>query len=169
MVLGDPARHDAWLGQENDEECAEDLRLLYVGLTRARLALHVTWGHTWDSNGSAMHWLLHGDEKAGRQKDKLQPDGMRTHIDELAAESNGRIAVQPMPSSVPAATLSEGVDKQGLDTSEERTATAQLPRGGGQYSFSGLRGEHRAVLRSEEHRAEIQSIMRNSHAGMCLK
>src|SRR3546814_4669893 len=93
-----------------------------------------------------MHWLLHGDEKAGRQKDKLQPDGMRTHIDELAAESNGRIAVQPMPSSVPAATLSAGVDKQGLDTSEARTATAHLPRGGGQYSFSGLRGEHRDVL-----------------------
>src|SRR3546814_14866571 len=93
-----------------------------------------------------MHWLLHGDEKAGRQKDKLQPDGMRTHIDELAAESNGRIAVQPMPSSVPAATLSAGVDKQGLDTSEARTATAHLPRGGGQYSFSGLRGEPPHVL-----------------------
>src|SRR3546814_14511965 len=93
-----------------------------------------------------MHWLLHGDEKAGRQKDKLQPDGMRTHIDELAAESNGRIAVQPMPSSVPAATLSAGVDKQGLDPSEARTATAHLPRGGGPYSFSGPRGAHPAGL-----------------------
>src|SRR3546814_12992577 len=51
-----------------------------------------------------------------------------------------------MPSAVPAATLSAGVDKQGLDTSEARTATANLPRGGGQYSFSGLRGEHRDVL-----------------------
>src|SRR3546814_10921598 len=112
MVLGDPARHDAWLGQENDEECAEDLRLLYVGLTRARLALHVTWGHPWDSNGSAMHWLLHGDEKAGRQKDKLQPDGMRTHIDWLAAAPNGSIPAQPLPSSRPTATTSTGARTQ---------------------------------------------------------
>src|SRR3546814_18930780 len=91
---------------------------------------------------------------------------MRTHIDELAAESNGRIAVQPMPSSVPAATLSAGVDKQGLDTSKARTATAHLPRGGGQYSFSGLRGEHRAGLppRGAAHQAAAASPADPLHA-----
>src|SRR3546814_13204206 len=66
MVLGDPARHDACLGQETAEECAEDLRLLYVGLTRARLSLPVTWGQTWDSDGTAMHWRMPGYATAGR-------------------------------------------------------------------------------------------------------
>ena len=146
MVLGDSARHDAWLAREDEEECAEDLRLLYVGLTRARLALHITWGHTYDSNGSAMHWLLHGDEKAGRKNDALQPDGMRTHIEALAAGSNGCITVQAMPSPVPAAVLSPDAGEPHASTPEARVATARLSRGGGQYSFSGLRGEHREAL-----------------------
>ena len=92
--------------QEEIDESAEDLRLLYVGLTRARFALHLTWGHTYDSNDSALQWLLHGAEKAGRKHDTLQPDGMRERIETLARESNGAIAVRPMPSPVPAAALS---------------------------------------------------------------
>ena len=146
MVLGDPANHNDWLAQEDAHECAEDLRLLYVGLTRARHALHMTWGHTWDSNGSALHWLLHGEEMAGRKDDALQPDGMRARIEALAAATQGRIVVQPMPSPVPLAELSRADDANDAATPAARTVNGRLPRGGGQYSFSGLRGDHHEAL-----------------------
>jgi exodeoxyribonuclease V beta subunit len=146
MVLGDPARHDAWLAQEDDDACAEDLRLLYVGLTRARHALHVTWGHTYDSNASALQWLLHGDAKAGRKSDALQPDGMRARIERLARDSQGAIVVRPIPSPVPPAVLASDVRARDGGTPQARVATAVLPRGGGQHSFSGLRGRHREAL-----------------------
>jgi exodeoxyribonuclease V beta subunit len=146
MVLCDPARHDGWMAQEADEERAEDLRLLYVGLTRARHALHLSWGHTYDSNASALHWLLHGDEKAGRKGDALQPDGMRARIERLARDSHGAIRVQAMPSPVPPAVLARDVQARAATTPEARIATEVLARGGGQYSFSGLRGQHREAL-----------------------
>jgi exodeoxyribonuclease V beta subunit len=144
MVFGSRTHHDEWIAQEEIDESAEDLRLLYVGLTRARYALHLTWGHTYDSNDSALHWLLHGAEKAGRKHDKLQPDGMRERIETLARASNGAIEVRPMPSPVPAAAVSrDALRSADVTTPEARVASATLPRGGGQYSFSGLRSHRR--------------------------
>jgi len=147
MLFGSPARHDALLAQEERDRRAEDLRLLYVGLTRARLALHVTWGRTHDSGKSALHWLLHGGERAGRKDDALQHDGMRARIEALAAASNGAIAVRPMPAAVVVPPLSrEALQAGDAPTPAARAATAALPRGAGQYSFSGLRGHHRETL-----------------------
>jgi exodeoxyribonuclease V beta subunit len=51
---GDAARR-----AEQVEERAEDLRLLYVGLTRARLATWVVWGAAKDAHKTALAWLLH--------------------------------------------------------------------------------------------------------------
>lgn len=50
---GDALRRDA------EEERAEDLRLLYVGLTRARLATWIAWGPAKDAEKTALAWLLH--------------------------------------------------------------------------------------------------------------
>lgn len=147
MVFGSPAHHDAWIAREEIDGSAEDLRLLYVGLTRARYALHLTWGHTYDSNDSALQWLLHGAEKAGRKHDTLQPDGMRERIETLARASNGAIEVRPMPSPVPAAAVSrDALRTADAATPAARVATVSLPRGGGQHSFSGLRSHRRESL-----------------------
>ncbi len=144
IILGD-ARHDDRLARNDDAERAEDLRLLYVGLTRARHALHLVWGCTCDSNDTPLQWLLHGGEKAGRKTDTLQPADMRRRLDELAAASQGSITVKditepPMPPE-PLRTH---------DTAEPipaaRVATRALPMAGGQYSFSGLRLRHAEVL-----------------------
>ncbi|CAN5614496.1 hypothetical protein BH23PSE2_BH23PSE2_05770 [soil metagenome] len=145
LLLGNAAQHDAWLGEEVKADREERLRLFYVGLTRARLALHLVWGYTSDSNDSAMHWLLHGSEKAGRKNDALQPGGMRTVIEQLAGDSGGAIVVQPM-SAAPPATPVVPPQRGAATPPEARIARRILRRGAGQYSFSGLRAHHSDVL-----------------------
>ena len=172
MVFGSPAHHAEWIAQEAQDESAEDLRLLYVGLTRARHALHLSWGHSYDSNDSALHWLLHGAEKAGRKSDKLQPDGMRERIEALARQSHGAIEVRPMPSPVPAAMVSRtGLRATADATPEARVATAALPRGGGQYSFSGLRSHRREALpaRGADDEAAAAATIETAAAGDSAK
>jgi exodeoxyribonuclease V beta subunit len=41
------------------EEAAENLRLLYVALTRAKHRCYLTWGHISQAETSALAWLLH--------------------------------------------------------------------------------------------------------------
>lgn len=166
MVLGDPAHHDAWIAQVEQQEAAEDLRLLYVGLTRARHALHVTWGHTRDSNGSALQWLLHAGEIAGRKQDTLQPADMRERIDRLARESGGRIVVRSMASPVVVPVLSPHARPAHADTPAARIATRRLPHAGGQYSFSGLRGHHRDALPARG--ADDEAAAADAAAGTAL-
>ncbi len=100
------------------ERLAEDLRLLYVGLTRARYRCTLTWGAVNGADASALAYLLHGPEE-GRltladQKDggtRLQrPDTpprlpladqedvvLREALGALAAEAGGRIEVGDLP------------------------------------------------------------------------
>ncbi len=145
LLLGSAAQHDAWLAWVDDADRAESLRLFYVGVTRARLALHLVWGHTFDSNDSALHWLLHDGKKAGRKNDALQPDGMRAVIEQLAEHSGGGIVVQPMPATSPAMPVIPA-RRDAAPTPEPRLARRVLRRGAGQYSFSGLRAHHADAL-----------------------
>ncbi len=54
-----PDKDDPACAIEAAEERAEELRLLYVGLTRARLATWVVWGAVNNAHRTAMAWLLH--------------------------------------------------------------------------------------------------------------
>ncbi len=60
----DPELHD----RAEKERLAEDLRLLYVALTRARYCCYVTWGPVSKMENSALAWLLHRDEDSGEIK-----------------------------------------------------------------------------------------------------
>ncbi|MFT4256711.1 MAG: UvrD-helicase domain-containing protein [Pseudoxanthomonas sp.] len=146
MLLGSPSHHDEWLQRSNDDDRAEDLRLLYVGLTRARHALHLTWGHGHDSNDTALQWLLHHGEKAGRKNDKLQPDGMRERIEQLAAGSGGSIVVRPMSATDAVAEPLQHRGASAEKTPAARQAIRSLRTTAGQYSFSGLRARHAESL-----------------------
>jgi ATP-dependent exoDNAse (exonuclease V) beta subunit len=48
--------------QAEQERLAEDLRLLYVALTRARHCCYLAWGRISSMEKSALAWLLHGDD-----------------------------------------------------------------------------------------------------------
>ena len=88
------------------ERLAEDLRLVYVALTRARCALYLVWGRAGVQNGhagqSALGWLLHPHQDpdallrarpdAFEGLAELQPD-----LDALAAAAAGSVRVLPIP------------------------------------------------------------------------
>ena len=82
------------------ETRAEKLRLLYVGLTRARLATWACFGPTKDVQDTAMAWLLHADVRAPKPG-KLNADAIRTRLESLALIAPGAIAVSDAPSQVP--------------------------------------------------------------------
>ncbi|MBW2273799.1 MAG: UvrD-helicase domain-containing protein [Deltaproteobacteria bacterium] len=53
------AGHDEHLDAANREALAENLRLVYVAITRARHRCSVVWGHFTDGQDSALAYLLH--------------------------------------------------------------------------------------------------------------
>ena len=63
--------------REELEASADEVRLLYVALTRAKLRCEVTWGHATHSDRAPLAWLLHGagaaemDELARRAPDAI--------------------------------------------------------------------------------------------------
>ena len=59
--------------KEDEEQFAEKLRLLYVGLTRARLATWLAWGAVKEAGRTPLAWLLHRHEFE-RLPDALAPE-----------------------------------------------------------------------------------------------
>lgn len=79
------------------EQLAEDLRLLYVALTRARYRCWMVWGYINEADTSAPAWLLHrrrhdADPVAATLSDAL----IRDDLERIAASAEGRIAVRPV-------------------------------------------------------------------------
>jgi len=79
------------------ESLAEDLRLLYVALTRAKSRCYILWGRVKGSENTAFAHLVHG---AGCDKTKI-PDTdaeVETDLNTVAGKANGAIKVKPAPS-----------------------------------------------------------------------
>ncbi len=94
---------DAWkqAGDSDKRETrAEKLRLLYVGLTRARLATWACFGPTKDAHETALGWLLHADLRAPRPA-RLNAEAIRARLESLAQLAPGAIAVADAPAQVP--------------------------------------------------------------------
>ncbi len=97
------------LGSEADnyrlaerERLAEDLRLLYVALTRAKYRCYFTWGAFKGASTSALAYLLHpskdrADEPALRPTSTLSHEEIQGALDALAREQSEAICVDPLP------------------------------------------------------------------------
>lgn len=135
--------------RQHAEERAEALRLLYVGLTRARLGLWLAWGASRCADDSALAWLLHrapGAAGAATVDDAsiaarlaalraAAPDAIR--IADAATELPAtRLAAETMPAAPPAAV-----------------AQREIARDWWIYSYSQLARED-AGAGDEEHGAE---------------
>ena len=72
------------------EEKAEDLRLLYVALTRARERCVITWGNAKGVDDSALFSLLHPTLT------KIDPVQMQVDLQQLADTSNQTISIEPL-------------------------------------------------------------------------
>jgi len=94
---------DAHAERASDESLAEDLRLLYVALTRARRHCVVVWGRFNRQSGSALAWLLHarhgfsGRTALAEYIKGLSAADMRRDLETIAAASAGTIAVESLP------------------------------------------------------------------------
>ena len=92
------------------EELAENLRLAYVALTRARYRCYLVWGAASESECSALAWLLHPHRlpdaaavlAAGNgRKSWLADDLLRADLDALLAAAGDTCTIQPLPETGP--------------------------------------------------------------------
>ncbi|OLT51012.1 exodeoxyribonuclease V [Cellulosimicrobium sp. CUA-896] len=98
--VGSPGFTDA-RNRSRDEELGEDLRLLYVALTRARHQVVVHWTPTKRSSGSGPLTRLlladrHLDGEPGRhaRPDAMRDDAVRAALAAVAARSGGTVVVE---------------------------------------------------------------------------
>jgi exodeoxyribonuclease V beta subunit len=118
------AKHDA------KEQRAEDLRLLYVGLTRARLATWVGWGAVKDAVKTPLAWLMH------RGADGPLDDAVVAAT--LARIASPAIAVTPALTALPTQRL---IFAPPEPTPPAAIANRQFDRDWWVYSFSQLARE----------------------------
>jgi exodeoxyribonuclease V beta subunit len=87
------------------EELAENLRLLYVALTRAKHCCYMVWGSISEAGTSAPGWLLHtpdighsvSDVKTARQLfNECEESELLNRLAELREKANGAIEVLPI-------------------------------------------------------------------------
>jgi exodeoxyribonuclease V beta subunit len=111
LDLGSESR-DLHLVQARNELLSENLRLLYVALTRAKQRCYLAWGHINLAETSALAYLLHGntdqtgefsgEDQTARLK-KLFKDktsaGLLEDLHQLAGRSQNSIEVVPLPVS----------------------------------------------------------------------
>ena len=87
------------------EEHAENLRLLYVALTRARYRQWMVWGNVRDAATSAPAWLLHRSPRDGSSHAAasgvdvggLDDRRIRSDLAVLAERAGENIAIEPLP------------------------------------------------------------------------
>lgn len=125
------------------EELAENLRLLYVALTRAQYRCYLPWGKVKHSENSALAWLLHPpgpdaeDPLASWQAGykKLTAADIQQRIEFLVDEADGAISLLPL-------TEGSGVGQLSLelppDLEPARIFAGVLHRGRRISSFSSL-------------------------------
>ena len=139
--------HAAHVERATREALAENLRLVYVALTRAKHRCSVVWGPFNEVETSALGYLLHqppppapadGADLVRATADRiagLDAHGMREDLDRLVTASNGTIAVADL-SYEPIAPLTQ--PRQPDETLRCRDFTRSLHAGWRISSFSGL-------------------------------
>jgi exodeoxyribonuclease V beta subunit len=173
------AQIDRYLPSAEKERLAEDLRLLYVALTRARSRLYLAWGDVGDGRSSgqpsqsALGYLLYPRQSAG----DLEHDLPRAFADrgamlaELAdiAAACPQIELTGLPDETLAPT--RPADPQRADSLAAREFTRHLGPAWRINSFSSLtRDVHQAPLAGERSSRgdPILDFPAGSHVGLLL-
>ncbi len=84
--------------QAEKERLAEDLRLLYVALTRAKYSCFICWGWVSKMEDSALNYLLH---------DGLAPSGGQAVMDELELSGGELVYAGERPALMPAMNVKQ--------------------------------------------------------------
>jgi len=108
LDLGSEER-ERHLALARKESLAEDLRLLYVALTRAEYRCYFAWGQLAYADSSGLAWLLHQshqgiDQDTGRpafSMSGLTDDEIKGDLDSLCLPAADSFLIQDLPSRAP--------------------------------------------------------------------
>ena len=103
----DLAPTDAAHELQQAEEQSEELRLLYVALTRAKYRCVLTWAQVRDAEHAPLAWLLYGGDLPDKPAPEARKDNAR-HVRRLGAEAWRRQVVElalAHPSAIAASDL----------------------------------------------------------------
>ena len=155
----DLAKAESSKKQAARENLAENLRLFYVALTRAKNACWVAWGDIPRTDRSCYSYLFHGKEKDGRLADlKL-----------LEASAEGTIRLSSMPD------LYEEIFRPADDAPPKlhcRTFCGSIKQDWGISSFSALASRKRDVQEGLDHdqdQAPIVGVLEEEEAAAILR
>ncbi len=171
-------------GHAAREAAAENLRLLYVALTRAKHQCTIVWGNINDAQASALGYLLHqGDQGEAAPADLftattariegLDDAGMRADLAALVRDGKGTIAVETLPLApgaryAPPIETDAELEFRPIARSLEsfwRTSSFSGLVAGGSAEAKGDDGRDRDAGTVEEPRAEIEPEGATSDAG----
>lgn len=142
------ADFEANKARATEENLAENVRLLYVALTRARHRCSIVWGSFKQADTSALAWLLHQPSNATNPSAAqlaehfrgLTDDELRADLDQLVRSSNdasGRPAIELI--DLPPASAERFTPAPApLNQLRARSFTANIRRDWRITSFSGL-------------------------------
>ncbi|HEX8313165.1 MAG TPA: PD-(D/E)XK nuclease family protein, partial [Chthoniobacteraceae bacterium] len=165
------------------EKLAEQMRLLYVALTRARLQTHFAWGRFNKCEVSAANWLLHHREVEGadpidalhEQRSAASDGEWRGDLDALAAAVPDSIAIVDLP---PAEAPAYRPASEEVGLLSERKFRGAIERDWRIASFSSLTASGEvdqpdfdriaAPVRAEVPVTGIHAFPRGTRAGICL-
>ncbi len=162
------------------ERLAEDLRLLYVALTRARSKVYLAWGDVGGaaSKGqpyqSALAYLLHSEQTPEDLTIQLpcgftDPSIIPADLDKLVARSGGRIAVSTLPELTDSVAIQ--INNKRVVLVEATPYRAQKVTAWRIASFSSLtRDVHQASHRGSNTLSNdpVFNFPAGSHAGLLL-
>jgi exodeoxyribonuclease V beta subunit len=140
------------------EEQAEELRLLYVALTRARERCMITWASAKDVQQSALFSLLHPTLS------KIDATQMQTDLQQLVGSSNNTISMSQLVEQEPVRLDDNRVEKQAL-AAREFIGIIEKPWRIG--SFSALTAGHDAEVPDYDGYSVIEpDVQTESKAGL---
>lgn len=126
------------------ELLAENLRLMYVALTRAKYRCYLAWGRINESDTSAPAYLFHSEgidrsaDVLGSLSAAVKPKtstALRREIESLAAASGGGISIEALPEG-PAGVYTPGAQRDaGLEC---RAFSGRIPRDWRISSYSSM-------------------------------
>jgi exodeoxyribonuclease V beta subunit len=141
LVLDPQASPKLFLGER--EVLAENMRLLYVSLTRAKNRCYLAWGRFKDAETSSLSYILHPSakvegsvvEEIRKHFNGLTDEDIREELQDLSREAKGAILLQDMPGGPGEEVLP--AEKEGEELSG-KIFSAPIPRDWQIASFSSL-------------------------------
>ena len=151
------------LGSENQdrhkifaekEELAENLRLLYVAVTRAKHLCYLVWGRFWESGKSAPGYLMHQpsqllSDDLLKEMDQhfraLEDEDLLGRLGEIAVQSGDTIAIEKLPE----------VDGVIFRPQEKKSSGLTCRQFAGQIDRSRRISSFSALISDQAHSAEL--------------